>query len=104
MPSVLDEMDTLAVLRGIIAAAEDRFTFDLRNSDIAVPVGLLMRAADEIARSRDKLPTADTIPAEGRHDAESAAEPHETDTARGAGDPQTRGIGNPAEGHSAPVQ
>jgi hypothetical protein len=67
-------MDTLAVLRGIIAAAEDRFPFDLRHSDIPVPVGLLMRAADEIALARDRSPSTGTI-ASVTHDATTPEHP-----------------------------
>jgi len=49
----LDDMDTLLLLRGIIAAGEER-RGGMRSPDVRVPLSLLMRAADEIAVARDR--------------------------------------------------
>lgn len=67
----LEGMDTLAVCRGIISAGMERFSFGQHEVEVRLPLGLIMAAADEIARHRDQrkalgLPPLDgTIPVRG---------------------------------------
>ncbi len=67
----IEGMDTVAVCRGIIAAGMERFSFAQHEVEVRVPLGLIMAAADELARHRDQrvalgLPPIDgTIPMRG---------------------------------------
>ena len=76
MTPPLRTMDTVAVLRGIIHAWRERVSFDHESVDVPVPLGLLMRCADEIAEARDRLHAAGRMRTE---DSDGAAEtPQET--------------------------
>ena len=67
----LENMDTLLVLRGVISAGMDRFSFAQHEVEVTLPLGLLMAAADEIAQHRDQRaalglpPIGGTIPDRG---------------------------------------
>lgn len=60
----LDQMDTLAILRGIIHGAADRMLTSMDSPDVPVPISVLCRAADEIAIARDRMLRACMMPAD----------------------------------------
>lgn len=87
--------DIIATIRGIVAAAEERYPFDMQNSDVSVPLGLLMQAADEIAIARDLA--AGNMPRHERSDP-TAPQTAQPDPRRGGSDPRAAGDGDAAEG------
>jgi hypothetical protein len=46
-------MDTLLVMRGIIAAGQEKYKFRGGVGDVTIPLSILMQAADEICVARD---------------------------------------------------
>lgn len=61
----LDGMDSLAVARGILCAASERFSFGVGQVDIGVSVALIAALADEVARHRDERAALGLPPLEG---------------------------------------
>ena len=96
----LRSMDTLMILRGIIHAWSERVTFDRESVDVPVPLGVLMRCADEIAQARDRGHRAVMIdPYADAAEQPAAAQEARPDRQRGAGDSRAQGAGNAAEGN-----
>jgi len=99
---MIDYTDPMPYLRGIIAAAGQRWPIKTGagSPDFPTPIGLLMASADEIARLRDEskrlreqiasLREGARIRKEGQHDQAEASVP---DSATGPGDPERRSDG-----------
>lgn len=96
----LRSMDTLLILRGIIHAWSERVTFDRESVDVPVPLGVLMRCADEIAQARDRGRRAAMIDTYAdAAEQPAAAQEARPDRERGAGDSRAQGAGDAAEGN-----
>lgn len=68
-------MDALLIMRGIIAAGQEKHRFRGGVGDVTVPLSVLIEAADEICIARDRSARAKGIMM-GNHDSDTAQTPN----------------------------